>query len=242
MSLGCLCAQGCSSPPVNSTLPSPSTQQYATALGSGDIVCRPHVPLMQAHVQATCQGLALPKEGSTSGQGCPWPEVTGQSSAGVAAWREQRADGRAGRADNPLIPSRPRGLSRAELGHGGHTGTRAPPAPAALPGGTWGLAGLGARLGGEGVLGLPGEQCWPLAIATDHAPPQLCCACHGLRVSTSTRILYTFLHVLASTVCCLMLSRTVAQAITEKVTEGAGTPRVLGVLGVPKVLGVSRVP
>ncbi|NXY25650.1 SERC4 protein, partial [Atrichornis clamosus] len=37
-----------------------------------------------------------------------------------------------------------------------------------------------------------------------------------LRVSTSTRILYTLLHVLASAVCCLMLSRTVAQAITEK--------------------------
>ncbi|NXC65011.1 SERC4 protein, partial [Aleadryas rufinucha] len=38
-----------------------------------------------------------------------------------------------------------------------------------------------------------------------------------LRVSTSTRILYTLLHVLASAVCCLMLSRTVAQVITEKV-------------------------
>ncbi|NWY66484.1 SERC4 protein, partial [Erithacus rubecula] len=38
-----------------------------------------------------------------------------------------------------------------------------------------------------------------------------------LRVSTSTRILYTLLHVLASAVCCLMLSRTVAQAIAEKV-------------------------
>ncbi|XP_068059506.1 serine incorporator 4 isoform X5 [Anomalospiza imberbis] len=46
---------------------------------------------------------------------------------------------------------------------------------------------------------------------------QLCCGCHGLRVSTSTRILYTLLHVLASAVCCLMLSRTVAQTITEKV-------------------------
>ncbi|XP_058702961.1 serine incorporator 4 isoform X1 [Poecile atricapillus] len=46
---------------------------------------------------------------------------------------------------------------------------------------------------------------------------QVCCGCHGLRVSTSTRILYTLLHVLASAVCCLMLSRTVAQAITEKV-------------------------
>uniref|UniRef100_A0A8C5TTU6 Serine incorporator 4 n=1 Tax=Malurus cyaneus samueli TaxID=2593467 RepID=A0A8C5TTU6_9PASS len=63
--------------------------------------------------------------------------------------------------------------------------------------------------------------------------------CHGLRVSTSTRILYTLLHVLASAVCCLMLSRTVAQAITEKVTEGAGTPRVLGMLG--RMVGSSAV-
>ncbi|XP_033921867.1 serine incorporator 4 [Melopsittacus undulatus] len=51
---------------------------------------------------------------------------------------------------------------------------------------------------------------------------QLCCGCgcspcRGLRVSTSTRVLYTLLHVLASTVCCLMLSRTVAQALREKV-------------------------
>ncbi|NXS71199.1 SERC4 protein, partial [Pandion haliaetus] len=38
-----------------------------------------------------------------------------------------------------------------------------------------------------------------------------------LRVSAGTRILYTLLHVLASAVCCLMLSRTVAQAIREKV-------------------------
>lgn len=103
-------------------------------------------------------------------------------------------------------------------------------------------AWLGARLGGENVLGQAGEQCWPLGIPTDPAPSQLCCGCHGLRVSTSTRILYTLLHVLASAVCCLMLSRTVAQAISEKVTEGAGTPRVLGVLGVPGVLGVSRIP
>ncbi|KAM4766800.1 serine incorporator 4 isoform 3-T3 [Cyanocitta cristata] len=62
-----------------------------------------------------------------------------------------------------------------------------------------------------------GRVCWPLGIPTDPAPSQLCCGCHGLRVSTSTRILYTLLHVLASAVCCLMLSRTVAQAITEKV-------------------------
>ncbi|KAM6303612.1 serine incorporator 4 [Podargus strigoides] len=51
---------------------------------------------------------------------------------------------------------------------------------------------------------------------------QLCCgcgcrSCRGLRASTGTRILYTLLHVLASAVCCLMLSRTVAQAVKEKV-------------------------
>lgn len=66
--------------------------------------------------------------------------------------------------------------------------------------------------------------------------PQLCCgcgcgSCHGLRVSTGTRILYTLLHILASAVCCLMLSRTVAQVIREKVMVGAGTAQVLGVLG-----------
>ncbi|XP_021263047.1 serine incorporator 4 isoform X2 [Numida meleagris] len=48
---------------------------------------------------------------------------------------------------------------------------------------------------------------------------QLCCGCgpgRGLRASTGTRVLYTLLHVLASAVCCLMLSRTVAQAVREK--------------------------
>ncbi|KFP88636.1 Serine incorporator 4, partial [Acanthisitta chloris] len=44
-----------------------------------------------------------------------------------------------------------------------------------------------------------------------------CRGCHGLRVSTSTRILYTLLHILASAVCCLLLSRTVGHAIAEKV-------------------------
>ncbi|KAF1592556.1 Serine incorporator 4, partial [Eudyptes moseleyi] len=42
-----------------------------------------------------------------------------------------------------------------------------------------------------------------------------------LRMSTGTRILYTLLHVLASAVCCLMLSRTVAQAVREKVPFSA---------------------
>ncbi|KFO96643.1 Serine incorporator 4, partial [Calypte anna] len=52
----------------------------------------------------------------------------------------------------------------------------------------------------------------------------LCCGCspcRGLRVSTGTRILYTLLHVLASAVCCLMLSRTVAQAFREQVPFSA---------------------
>ncbi|NXW29998.1 SERC4 protein, partial [Phaetusa simplex] len=42
-----------------------------------------------------------------------------------------------------------------------------------------------------------------------------------LRMSTGTRILYTLLHVLASAVCCLMLSRTVAQTVREKVPFSA---------------------
>eukprot|EP00076_Gallus_gallus_P025193 XP_015147663.1 serine incorporator 4 isoform X1 [Gallus gallus] len=48
---------------------------------------------------------------------------------------------------------------------------------------------------------------------------QLCCGCgpgRGLRASTGTRVLYTLLHVLVSAVCCLMLSRTAAQAVREK--------------------------
>ncbi|XP_039579120.1 serine incorporator 4 isoform X3 [Passer montanus] len=82
--------------------------------------------------------------------------------------------------------------------------------------------GLGVWRGWE--QGWVGRVCWARlgaalapGIPTDRAPPQLCCGCHGLRVSTSTRVLYTLLHVLASAVCCLMLSRTVAQAIAEKV-------------------------
>lgn len=53
---------------------------------------------------------------------------------------------------------------------------------------------------------------------------QLCCGCgpgRGLRASTGTRVLYTLLHVLVSAVCCLMLSRTAAQAVREKVSRGA---------------------
>ncbi|KFO73785.1 Serine incorporator 4, partial [Cuculus canorus] len=48
-----------------------------------------------------------------------------------------------------------------------------------------------------------------------------CGCCRGLRVSTGTRILYTLLHVLASAVCCLMLSHTVAQAVREKLPFAA---------------------
>lgn len=155
MSLGCPGLP----PPVNSACPSPSTQLYGTALESGRHHVRntgaPHASSCPGHLPGPCPAQGWPG----SGQGCPRPGVTGQcplSTPGVVAWREQRADGRAGRADNPLIPSTPRGLSRAELGHGGHSSTGAPPAPAAFPGGTWGPAGLGA----DWERGWVGRVCW----------------------------------------------------------------------------------
>ncbi|NXA55787.1 SERC4 protein, partial [Nothocercus julius] len=42
-----------------------------------------------------------------------------------------------------------------------------------------------------------------------------------LRVSTGTRLLYTLLHVLSSAACCLALSRTVAQALRDKLPFSA---------------------
>uniref|UniRef100_A0A8C8RS91 Serine incorporator 4 n=1 Tax=Pelusios castaneus TaxID=367368 RepID=A0A8C8RS91_9SAUR len=48
------------------------------------------------------------------------------------------------------------------------------------------------------------------------APCGFCCSCcPSMKVSTGSRILYALLHLLASTVCCLMLSRTVADAVKE---------------------------
>uniref|UniRef100_A0A452HKT0 Uncharacterized protein n=1 Tax=Gopherus agassizii TaxID=38772 RepID=A0A452HKT0_9SAUR len=50
------------------------------------------------------------------------------------------------------------------------------------------------------------------------APCGFCCSCcPSIKVSTGSRILYTLFHVLASTVCCLMLSRTVSEAVKQNV-------------------------
>uniref|UniRef100_A0A8C3PDM4 Serine incorporator 4 n=1 Tax=Chrysemys picta bellii TaxID=8478 RepID=A0A8C3PDM4_CHRPI len=50
------------------------------------------------------------------------------------------------------------------------------------------------------------------------APCGFCCSCcPSIKVSTGSRILYTLFHVLASAVCCLMLSRTVSEAVKENV-------------------------
>ncbi|KAM4675406.1 serine incorporator 4 [Discoglossus pictus] len=50
------------------------------------------------------------------------------------------------------------------------------------------------------------------------SPCSFCCqCCPSIKVSTGTRLLYTFFHILASTVCCLMLSRKVSEALKEHV-------------------------
>ncbi|XP_010223037.1 PREDICTED: serine incorporator 4, partial [Tinamus guttatus] len=48
------------------------------------------------------------------------------------------------------------------------------------------------------------------------------------RVSTGTRLLYTLLHVLSSAACCLALSRTVAQALRDKLAAGIDCERLAG--------------
>lgn len=41
-----------------------------------------------------------------------------------------------------------------------------------------------------------------------------------MKASTQTRLLYTLFHVLACAVCCLLLSRTVSDALKDHVSVG----------------------
>ncbi|XP_069722887.1 serine incorporator 4 [Phaenicophaeus curvirostris] len=108
---------------------------------------------------------------------------------------------------SPMVPAR---------GDGEQMAGRAKPTIPLIPSGQRGQAEPSRAMAGTRA---PGRLLHSLLC-------QLCCVggcgcCRGLRVSTGTRILYTLLHVLASAVCCLMLSRTVAQAVQEKLPFAA---------------------